>query len=49
MSLNVTVDERPIRAGIDPYNKLIDRDSDDNVKKVSEVSDRAEARSRTTP
>ena len=32
----VLVDERPIRAGIDPFNKLIDRDSDDNVKKVTE-------------
>ena len=32
------VDERPVRAGIDPYNKLVDRNSDDNVKKVKEGS-----------
>ncbi len=31
----LVVDEEPARAGIDPYNKLIDRNSDDNVKKVS--------------
>ena len=34
----VVVDERPVRAGIDPYNKLIDRDARDNVKKTSEVA-----------
>ena len=27
----VTVDKQPTRAGIDPYNKLIDRISDDNI------------------
>ncbi len=26
------VDQRPVRAGIDPYHKLIDRDSGDNVR-----------------
>jgi len=31
--LNITVDEMPIEVGIDPYNKLIDRDSNDNRKK----------------
>jgi hypothetical protein len=25
------VDQQPTRAGIDPYNKLIDRIADDNV------------------
>lgn len=30
--------ERPIYAGIDPYNKRIDRDSDDNVLRVEEKS-----------
>jgi aminopeptidase N len=30
------VDERPTRAGIDPYNKLIDRIADDNVMGVTE-------------
>lgn len=29
--LEVVVDERPYRVGIDPYNKLIDRDADDNT------------------
>jgi hypothetical protein len=27
----ITVDRMPTRAGIDPYNKLIDRKPDDNV------------------
>jgi ABC-2 type transport system permease protein len=35
-SFNVIVDERPTRAGIDPYNKLIDRVADDNMIDVSE-------------
>ena len=34
MEFEIIVDDLPVRAGIDPYNKLIDRDSDDNVKKV---------------
>lgn len=34
-TITVTVDARPDEAGFDPYNKLIDRDSDDNRKKVS--------------
>jgi hypothetical protein len=29
------VDQMPTRAGIDPYNKLIDRNSDDNLMDVS--------------
>ena len=37
-SARVLVDERPERAGIDPYNKLIDRVSTDNVRPVSEAS-----------
>jgi ABC-type transport system involved in multi-copper enzyme maturation permease subunit len=31
----VTVDSEPYEAGIDPYNKLIDRVSDDNRKRVT--------------
>jgi hypothetical protein len=31
----IVVDERPTRAGIDPYNKLIDRNGDDNVMDVT--------------
>ena len=34
-SFNVVVDELPSEAGFDPYNKLIDRVSSDNRKKVS--------------
>jgi ABC-2 type transport system permease protein len=29
------VDQQPTRAGIDPYNKLIDRDLDDNTMDVT--------------
>lgn len=35
----ITVNEQPKEVGIDPYNKLIDRNSDDNRRKVSEKSD----------
>jgi len=35
-TFTVIVDERPTRAGIDPYNKLIDRVADDNMIDVSE-------------
>jgi hypothetical protein len=35
-TFEVVVDEKPTRAGIDPYNKLIDRISDDNSIDVSE-------------
>ncbi|TDJ02108.1 MAG: hypothetical protein E2O76_02880 [Caldithrix sp.] len=33
--IEVIVDKKPVEAGIDPYNKLIDRNPDDNVKKVA--------------
>nr|MCU0392514.1 peptidase M1 [Thermoflexibacter sp.] len=35
-TLEFTVKGKPIKAGIDPYNKLIDRIPDDNVMSVSE-------------
>jgi len=35
-SITVIVDEMPSYAGIDPYNKLIDRNSDDNVERIDE-------------
>jgi len=35
-SLEFIVDRRPVRVGIDPYNKLIDRNSDDNLKAVGD-------------
>ena len=34
-TFEIVVDQPPTRAGIDPYNKLIDRDSDDNLIDVS--------------
>jgi ABC-2 type transport system permease protein len=34
-TFEIVVDRRPTRAGIDPYNKLIDRDSDDNLVDVT--------------
>ncbi|MGB6310143.1 MAG: M1 family aminopeptidase, partial [Steroidobacteraceae bacterium] len=36
-TFNLVVDERPTRAGIDPYNKLIDRIADDNEMDVTEM------------
>ncbi|MCP4657645.1 MAG: M1 family metallopeptidase, partial [bacterium] len=35
MTFEVVVDERPMRAGIDPYHKLIDRNGRDNVAPVA--------------
>ena len=32
----VITDEKPLKAGIDPYNKLIDRNSDDNLRTVQQ-------------
>ncbi|MEO8034403.1 MAG: hypothetical protein ABI837_08205, partial [Acidobacteriota bacterium] len=34
MTFEFTVKEKPTRAGIDPLNKLIDRNPDDNTKKL---------------
>ncbi len=36
-TFEVVVDQMPTRAGIDPYNKLIDRISDDNIIDVSSL------------
>ena len=33
-TIHVVVDRRPTHAGVDPYNKRIDRNSTDNVAKV---------------
>jgi len=30
-TFTIVVDQQPTRAGIDPYNKLIDRIADDNM------------------
>lgn len=35
MRFELIVDERPEFVGIDPYNKLVDRDSDDNLSRVT--------------
>jgi hypothetical protein len=34
VNVTVVVNGRPARAGIDPYNKLIDREPGDNVRAV---------------
>jgi hypothetical protein len=33
-TVTVVVDKRPAFAGVDPYNKRIDRNSDDNLAQV---------------
>jgi hypothetical protein len=33
-TVTITVDGEPFKAGVDPFNKLIDRDPKDNVKDV---------------
>jgi len=35
----IVVDREPVRAGIDPYNKLIDRNPADNVRRVRRALD----------
>jgi len=37
--VELVVDQEPRRAGIDPYNKLIDRNPENNVVKVSKASE----------
>jgi ABC-2 type transport system permease protein len=34
-TFEIVVDEMPTRAGIDPYNKLVDRNSEDNMMEVT--------------
>ena len=34
--LTIIVDEKPVEVGVDPYNKLIDVNSNDNRRKVSQ-------------
>ena len=36
-TFTIVVDQQPTRAGIDPYNKLIDRISDDNMIDITEI------------
>lgn len=35
-TFTIITDKKPIKAGIDPYNKLIDRNSDDNLMVIEE-------------
>ena len=35
-TFTIVTDKKPLKAGIDPYNKLIDRTSDDNLKTIEE-------------
>jgi len=35
-TFTIITDKKPLKAGIDPYNKLIDRNSDDNLKSVED-------------
>ncbi len=35
-TFTIVTDQKPIKAGIDPYNKLIDRNSNDNLKSIEE-------------
>jgi hypothetical protein len=37
MVFEIVVDEEPVEAGIDPYVKLIDRNPDDNMRKVEKL------------
>ncbi len=34
--IEVVVDEAPLKAGIDPFNKLVDRNPENNTVDVSE-------------
>jgi sugar phosphate permease len=34
--ISIIVDKKPSEVGVDPYNKLIDTNSDDNRKKLAE-------------
>jgi hypothetical protein len=34
-TFTVTIDQLPTRAGIDPYNKLIDRNAGDNLIEIT--------------
>ncbi|HVT61709.1 MAG TPA: M1 family aminopeptidase [Thermoanaerobaculia bacterium] len=43
-TLHLVVDGLPVQAGIDPYNKLVDRDSKDNRKRVEPAARNAEAK-----
>jgi hypothetical protein len=37
-TVEIIADSKPAFAGIDPYNKLVDRNSNDNIKAVSVIT-----------
>ena len=45
----IEVDAQPVRAGVDPFHKLIDRNPDDNVQRVSTADDLAPAATGSVP
>ncbi len=38
-TFTIKVNELPVKAGIDPINKLIDRNPDDNIKTLTEETE----------
>ena len=40
VTITATVDGQPVRAGIDPYNILIDRTPGDNIRNVTRADQR---------
>ncbi len=38
-SITMIVNQKPVKAGIDPYNKMIDRIPDDNLLVLEEITD----------
>jgi hypothetical protein len=36
-TIEITLDQKPVKVGIDPLNKLVDRNPDDNVKAAAEA------------
>jgi hypothetical protein len=45
-TFEMVVDQQPVKAGIDPFNKLIDRDPDDNLVSVTQGAGPARAAAR---
>jgi ABC-type transport system involved in multi-copper enzyme maturation permease subunit len=42
-SIELIVDAKPLFAGIDPYNKLVDRNSNDNIRAITEAGPEGES------
>ena len=43
MEFEIIVNEEPEKAGIDPYNKLIDRTPDNNTRKFTDTAPATDA------